>query len=63
MASAKRNLSKSAIFGLACWPVLKSRLTFPIGIGVSNIQRLRFLPVRGAVLRPDATPQIASEGV
>jgi hypothetical protein len=61
--SARRSLLKSAIFALACRPVSKSRSTFPIGIGASKVQREGFLPVRGAVLRPNATPTIASEGV
>jgi hypothetical protein len=65
MASARRSLLKSAIFALACWRVSKSLLTFPIGIGIgaSKVQRLGFLPVRGAVLTPNATPTIASEEV
>jgi hypothetical protein len=63
MASARRSLLKSAIFALACWRVSKSLLTFTIGIGASKMQRQRVLPVRGAVLRPNATPTIGSEGV
>ena len=63
MATCKTRLFEATKFASACRPVSKSRLTFPIGIGASKVQRLRFLPVRDAGLSPHATPMIASDGV
>ena len=59
----KTQLFESAIFALAGWRVSKALLIFTVGIDASKVQRLRFLPVRGAVLRPNAMLTIGSEGV